>query len=97
MSKRKFDYMEFNYGGSSAYIFDASVYTKKQAIEIYFDEMCCETDEKESIQIEEEYVKWKPNLLEEEMWYFDLEERKGMYITCNKNEKRAFKCWKVFI
>ncbi len=97
MSKRKFDYMEFNYDDLFAYVFDADRYTREQAIEIYFDEMCCETDSIEDVQIEEEYVKWKPNLSKEDMLHFDLEERQGMYITCNKDEKRAFKCWKVFI
>ncbi len=97
MSKRKFDYMEFNYDNLFAYVFDADIYSREQAIEIYFDEMCCEKDEKESIQVEEEYVKWKPNLSKEDLWCFDLTERQGMYITCDKNDKRAFKCWKVFI
>lgn len=97
MSKRKFDYMEFNYDNLFAYVFDADVYTRKQAIEIYFDEMCCETDSINDVQIEEEYVKWKPNLSKEDLWYFDLEERQGLYMTCDKNDKKAFKCWKVFI
>lgn len=57
MSKRKFNYMEFNYDNLFAYVFDADVYTKEQAIEIYFDEMCCETDSIEDVQVEEEYEK----------------------------------------
>lgn len=39
----------------------------------------------------------------ENSWYRNIvnrkgiEERHGMYVTCDKNDKKAFKCWKVFI
>lgn len=100
MSKRKFDYMEFHYDNDSATLFDSEIYTRQQAIkqfcrDYYLDYKTILDEGK--IKVEEEYVKWKPNLSEDEMWHFDLTERQGMYITCNKNEKRAFKCWKVFI
>ena len=100
MNKRKFDYMEFHYGNDSATLFDSERYTRKQAIkrfcgDYYLDYKTILDEEK--IIVEEEYVKWKPNLSEDEMWHFDLEERQGLYITCNKEDKRAFKCWKVFI
>jgi len=100
MSKRKFDYMEFHYGNDSATLFDSGRYTREEAInqfcrDYYLDYKTILDEEK--IKVEEEYVKWKPNLSKEEIWHFDLEEKQGMYITCNKEVKRAFKCWKVLI
>lgn len=100
MGKRKFDYMEFDYGNYRATLFDSKVYTKEKAIkrfcgDYYLDYKTILDEDK--ITLEEEYIKWKPNLSKDEMWYFDLTERQGMYVSCNKNDKRAFKCWKVFI
>ena len=98
MAKRKFDYMAFYYEGEYALLFDAEFYTREQALEIYFDEYGCKTDSIEDLIIEEEYVRWKPKMSKEDMWYMDIygsSENRGMYETCNKDAKRAFKCWKV--
>ena len=98
MSKRKFDYMDFDYEGEYATLFDAEFYTREQALEIYFDEYGCDTDSIEDLIIEEEYVRWKPKMSKEDMWYMDIydsSENRGMYETCNKNDKKAFKVWKV--
>ena len=93
MSKREFDYCEF--GPDFCVVYDADKYTQEQAIKSYFEEYCCETDSIEDIVVEEDYIKWKPRASKDEMWLFDLEEPRGIYITCDKDDKKAFKVWKV--
>lgn len=101
MSKRKFDYEEFydEYG----VLFDADKYTKEQAIEIYKEEFDYKFSDindisDEFIQVEEDYVRWKPKMSKEDMWYFDIYDNRdnhGIYQTCNKDDKKAFKCWRL--
>lgn len=91
--KRKFDYAEFDDG---AVYYDSDLYTEEEARRAYYEEYCYEKDDIEDVVVTEEYVKWKPHLSKDEMWLFDIfdnEDNRGMYLTCNNNDKRAFKCW----
>lgn len=104
MSKRKFNFMEFmdQYG----WLFDADVYTKDAAFETFIHEYEWDFEKQqpndtfryEDWIVVEDYVKWKPKMSEEDMWYMDIydpTDNRGMYQTCNKDDKRAFKCWRV--
>lgn len=98
MSKRKYDYMDWDIEGERCTLFDADKYTSEQALEIYFEENCGATDSIEDLILEVEYVRWKPKMSKEDMWYLDIydpADNRGTYQICNKNDKGAFKCWKV--
>lgn len=96
---RKFDYMNFNddYG----VVFDAEAYTKEEAIEVFKEEFNWKFSDMNDIQdeyieVSEEFVKWKPRMSKEDMWYFDIynnADNHGIYQICDKEEHNAFKVW----
>ena len=81
---KKFDYMEFqdDYG----VVFDKEKYTEKEALEIAMKVL--ETS-KENLEIEDIYVRYTIN----GGWGF---ENLSMYITCEKEERGAFSCLRVY-
>lgn len=93
MSKRKFNCMEFNDG--YGYMLDADIYTKEQAIEQTLKDIYFPNNPKLLVTIE--YVKWVGNVPIEDRFYLDIKETgvHGLYMTCDKHDKGAFKCWRV--
>ena len=109
MSKRKFDYMEFDEG--YGVIFDAEVYSPSEAIEVFKEEFdyLCECDDpvnapETDFEVYEVRVKWQPRMDRDDMFYndvYDKEDIRGLYkivededIKCNTKNK-GFKCWRV--
>lgn len=94
---RKFDYMEFSDG--YGVLFDSDVYDMGKAIEIYLREYGDRINwDTKNMVVEEDYVKWKPKMSKEDMWYFDIydpADNRGIYQCCSKDAKRAFKVWRI--
>ena len=95
--KRKFDYQEFedNYG----FVFDAEKYTEDEALEITQIEYGYRWGMHEEPNITEIYIKWKPKMSKEDMFYYDISDNRdnhGIYQVCDKNDKKSFKAWRVF-
>lgn len=94
--KRKFDFMMFEEYG---FIVDAEAYTLEEAKELYMDEYGLDKEDVDEKSVETVYVRWKPKMSREDMWYMDIydnAENRGIYQTCEKEDKKAFKCWRLF-
>lgn len=95
--QRKFDYAEF-YEGYGV-MFDADVYSKQEAIDIYMKEYGDRVDDDASkIIIASDYIKWYPKMSKDDMWYLDIydkEDNRGIYKCCKPTDARCFKCWRL--
>lgn len=83
---KKFDYCSFSddYG----FMVDAKKYSKEEALQISKSELGLEDMPNEEFEITDDYIRHTIN--------GGLElDNQPVYISCDKNDRGAFKCWRI--